>query len=389
MKGVLKMGRNQKRMTVAMVSMSLLLCAGCQPFNQSLSTIQTGEDETNNMKLLQPISIETVETKQEVQQQPMTRQAVEAVVKLKVGLVNDTHQDLNRELLQKTSERLNGEYPEIEFEVETPQENNANSYLNTVNQLIAKGSQVILIPNQTYEKELETIINNYPDIVFLTFDYYTKSSNVFGIKFREESAAFLAGVIAALQTDTNKIAYLGYLEDPSVEENYVSGFRAGVKAVRSDIEVTEKYISKSISTSGLKEIVKNLYDDAHDVIFEGVGSHQHDVIEVAKQYTQTQHPVWVINSVLDLLEEGRLSNGNSVVLTSVLKNIDIVIANILNGWLTQEFTLGNQLILGLENEGVMVTLENGQLEASTLDIVNDYKEKIISGEIVVSTELAQ
>ena len=199
------MGLNQKRVAIATFAMSLLLCTGCQPFNQSLGTFQTGEEETSSIKLLQPISIETVSEEQE-DQQPMTRQVVEVATKLKVGLVDDPHQDLNRELLQKISKELNREYPEIKFEVETPKENNANSYLNTVNQLIASGAQLILIPNSTYEKELETIINNYPDIVFLTFDYYTKSSNVFGVKFHEESAAFLAGVIAALQTNTNKIA---------------------------------------------------------------------------------------------------------------------------------------------------------------------------------------
>ena len=132
-----------------------------------------------------------------------------------------------------------------------------------------------------------------------------------------------------------------------------------------------------------------MYDDHHDIVFERVGSLQHDVIEVAKQYTQNHRPVWVINSVIDLLEEGRLSNGNSVVLTSVLKNVDVAVSNLLNGWLTQEFTLGNQLILGLENGGVRVTLENEQLEGNTVSIVQDYQEKIISGEIVVSTDLTQ
>lgn len=382
------MGLNQKRVAIATFAMSLLLCTGCQPFNQSLGTFQTGEEETSSIKLLQPISIETVSEEQE-DQQPMTRQVVEVATKLKVGLVDDPHQDLNRELLQKISKELNREYPEIKFEVETPKENNANSYLNTVNQLIASGAQLILIPNSTYEKELETIINNYPDIVFLTFDYYTKSSNVFGVKFHEESAAILAGVIAALQTNTNKIAYLGYADDSSVENKYGCGFIAGAKAVRSDIEVTEKYILKSISTVDLKQVVKSLYDDHHDIVFERVGSLQHDVIEVAKQYTQNHRPVWVINSVIDLLEEGRLSNGNSVVLTSVLKNVDVAVSNLLNGWLTQEFTLGNQLILGLENGGVRVTLENEQLEGNTVSIVQDYQEKIISGEIVVSTDLTQ
>ena len=78
-----------------------------------------------------------------------------------------------------------------------------------------------------------------------------------------------------------------------------------------------------------------------------------------------------------------------MVLTSVLKNVDVAVSNLLNGWLTQEFTLGNQLILGLENGGVRVTLENEQLEGNTVSIVQDYQEKIISGEIVVSTDLTQ
>ena len=97
-------------MAIATFAMSLLLCTGCQPFNQSLGTFQTGEEETSSIKLLQPISIETVSEEQE-DQQPMTRQVVEVATKLKVGLVDDPHQDLNRELLQKISKELNREYP--------------------------------------------------------------------------------------------------------------------------------------------------------------------------------------------------------------------------------------------------------------------------------------
>ena len=90
----------------------------------------------------------------------MTRQVVEVATKLKVDLVDDPHQDLNRELLQKISKELNMEYPEIKFEVETPKENNANSYLNTVNQLIASGAQ--LIYNKF--KSIKMIHNMFTDI---------------------------------------------------------------------------------------------------------------------------------------------------------------------------------------------------------------------------------
>lgn len=382
MKGVLKVGRNQKRMTLTTITMSLLLCTGCQPFNHGLSSEEMAEDSQTAVKLLQPISIESVDSNEQVQQS-MTRQIVDYTPELKVGVVNDIHQDLNCELLQKTSEQLNANYPNIEFESQTPQENNANSYLNTVNQLIANGARIVLIPNQSYEKELETIITNYPDIMFLTFDYYTKSNNVLGIKFREESAAYLAGVIAAAQTKTNKVAYLGYSDDPSMEENYVAGFIAGAKMVNPTIEVTEKYVSKTITSSELRQIVRGLYEEKHDIILEGVGSLQYDVIGVAKEYSKANAPVYVINSIIDLVEEGRLSSGESVVLTSTLKNVDVAISNIFEAILKGEFNLGSQLILGLENNGVGITLSNSQLTDETLELVRSYKEKIISGEIVV------
>lgn len=378
------MGRNQKPIALAAITMSLLICTGCKPFTHSLSVIQTSEENTNAAKLFQPIAIESVE-EEVLYQSTMTRGAVEPAQAqaIKIGIVNDIHQDLNRELLQNTSERVNEQYYSIEFEWATPEENNATSYLNTVNHLISKGAKIIIIPNQAYEKELETIISNYPEIIFVTVDYYTKSTNVLGIKFREETAAFLAGVMAASQTQTGRIAYLAFEQDPSIESNYVAGFILGAQTVNPNIEVSEMYISNETNAQQIKAIVKTLYDEKHDIIFEAVGSLQHDVIEVAKNYQQSNDSVWVINSVVDLLEEGRLSNGKSVVLSSVLKNIEIATGNILDDVLTGEFMLGTQLILGLENDGVQVTLQNEQLSQETIALVNNYKEKIISGEIVV------
>ena len=58
--------------------------------------------------------------------------------------------------------------------------------------------------------------------------------------FKEQEGAFLAGVAAALMTETDKIGFVGGMEIPVIER-FEAGFVAGVAAVKPDIKVDVKY----------------------------------------------------------------------------------------------------------------------------------------------------
>lgn len=365
-----------------------LLCSGCESVANDLSPFQIDDENTNvdTYKIFQPITIKSIEETSDIISSDV-KDVMELVPEIKIGIVKDSQTSANDTLISKLTEELAGQSSNIMVEMVTPETNNTNSYLNSVNDLILKGVQIILIPNQTYEKELEPMIQNYPDIVFVTLDCFTNSSNVLGLKFRDESAAYLAGVIAASQTLTNKIAYVGYQEHQSIDAIYLEGFKAGAKAINEQIVITEKYLMKDASKTELRESVTMLYNENHDIIFESLDERQQEVISVAKEYTQSVRPVWVINSTLHLSDQNQSLQGEAVILSSTVKNIDVAICNVLNSFLSGQLVLGTQIILGLENSGVDVTLTSQSLSQTTRELVQLYKEKIINGEVIVPTQV--
>lgn len=60
------------------------------------------------------------------------------------------------------------------------------------------------------------------------------------ILFKEEQGSFLVGVVAAKQTKTNKIGFIGGVESPLIKK-FENGFKAGVKSVNPDAEVISQY----------------------------------------------------------------------------------------------------------------------------------------------------
>lgn len=386
MKGVLLVKDYKKQMFTTSFVIATLLCSGCKSVANDLSPFQIDDENTNvnTYKIFQPITIKSIEETSDITSSDV-KDVMEFVPEIKIGVIKDSQTSVNDTLISKLTEELAGQSSNIMVEMITPAANNTNSYLNSVNDLILKGVQIILIPNQTYEKELEPMIQNYPDIVFVTLDCFTNSSNVLGLKFRDESAAYLAGVIAASQTLTNKIAYIGYQENQSIDAIYIEGFKAGAKALNEEIVITEKYLTKDVSKTEFSESVKRLYDENNDIIFESIGNRQQEIISVAKEYTQNVRPVWVINSTLHLSDQNQHLQGEPVVLSSTVKNIDVAICNVLNSFLSGELVLGTQIILGLENSGVDVTLTSQSLSQTTIELVQLYKEKIITGEVIVPT----
>jgi basic membrane protein A len=85
----------------------------------------------------------------------------------------------------------------------------------------------------------------YPDVKFIGVDQFqapgTKVANVVGLIYQEDHSGFLAGALAAMMTESNKIgAVLGTDAMPPVWR-YGEGYRAGAKYINPDIEVTTVY----------------------------------------------------------------------------------------------------------------------------------------------------
>ncbi|HEY45045.1 MAG TPA: BMP family ABC transporter substrate-binding protein, partial [Anaerolineae bacterium] len=212
--------------------------------------------------------------------------------------------------------------------------------------------------------------------------------NVQGQVFKTDQAAFLAGYLAAGMTKTGKIGYFGGAKIPTVTIFGV-GFQAGmeyynevhgtsVELIGWDNETGEGlFTGDFIDLTKGKEATESLFDEGADIFIPVGGLIGSPGFDVARE--RGGWGIWVDVDGYNLLPEAR-----DVLLTSVMKNMDNSVYDVINGAKEGKFDGCGVYIGSLENGGVgiasyhdMESAVPGSLKAEIIDLT----QKIISGEL--------
>lgn len=220
--------------------------------------------------------------------------------------------------------------------------------------------------------------------------------NIYAMTFREEEAGFLAGLAAALETKTGKVAVVNGIAFPS-NVNYQQGFETGVNYANQQYgtkaEIIElasyagtdskgnnvggNYIGNFSDEATGKVVGKALIDKRVDVMFVAAGASGNGVFTAAKEAKD----VFCIGSDVDQYDNG--ANGSeNVMLTSALKVMDMNVEKQLNAIKDGSFQGGNYL-LGADSDstGFVSEERRHQLSAGTIAKLNEALEKMKSGDI--------
>ena len=231
---------------------------------------------------------------------------------------------------------------------------------------------------------IEEIAKQHQDKYFAIVDAVVDQPNVASLTFKDNEAAFLAGVAAAKTTETKKIGFIGGVEG-EVIGRFEAGFVAGVKEVDPEIEVTVEYAGSFSDATKGKTIASAMYANDIDVIFHASGAVGNGLFAEAKDLVTAdpERKIWAIGVDLDQSAEGVVEidgEERNIVLTSTLKNTGAAVKEFNNKMMKDGFQ-GGVIVSDIANGGV--DLAKGQLSEEILSLVEEYKEKIASGEIVV------
>ena len=249
------------------------------------------------------------------------------------------------------------------------------------------------------------VAQDNPDVDFILVDSFPSDAegneveveNIYAMQFAEQESGFFAGIAAALETTTNKVASVHGIAYPS-NVNYQYGFECGVKYVNEtegkSVEVVEipsyagtdvtgtdvggNYVGTFNDEATGKVIGNALIAEGCDIIFVAAGASGNGVFTAAKE----AEGVKVIGCDVDQYDDG--ANGDSnVVLTSGLKVMHSEGERALRQ--TADGSIGRgQLQLTAETDSTGYVSEEGrcQLSAETIEKVDAAYEKVKSGEIV-------
>lgn len=257
-------------------------------------------------------------------------------------------------------------------------------YESNLNLLLRRDFNLIFGVGYMMEDAISAIAEENPETQFTIIDGTVKADNVASVMFKEQEGAFLAGVAAAKMSQSGKIGFVGGMDIPVINR-FHAGFVAGAKSVNPDIEIQEKY-TEAFDKADLGKITANsMYSSGVDVIFHAAGATGNGVFSEAKE-RKAKDPkanVWVIGVDADQYEEGKVDDTTNVTLTSMLKGVNAAVVDISNRAKKGEFPGGETLTYGLAEDGVKLADSRGAIPEDVQAIIDEYKEKIISGEIVV------
>lgn len=221
--------------------------------------------------------------------------------------------------------------------------------------------------------------------------------NIYAMTFKEQEAGFCAGIAAALETKSGKVAVVNGIAFPS-NVNYQVGFEAGVdyanknygaKATIVELpsyagidvngdSVGGNYIGGFSDEATGKVVGEALIRQGVDVMFVAAGASGNGVFTAAKEAKN----VYCIGCDVDQYDQGKNGNAN-IILTSCVKVMDRNVEKQLHAIKDGTFTGGNYL-LGADTDSTGFVSEEGrhQLSEETVTKLQDAFAKVKSGEII-------
>lgn len=212
-----------------------------------------------------------------------------------------------------------------------------------------------------------------PDQKFAIIDDSSCSDldNVTCLMFRQEQASYLVGYVAGLVTETNTVGFvLGMANDTMNQFGY--GYLAGVKDANPDATILQQN-ANSFSDSAIgKSMANQEITNGADVIFHAAGATGLGVIEACQEAKIKAIGV----------DSDQSSIAPDTVITSAMKRVDNAVYE------TTEELIQDKLESGiheydLAHGGVDIAPTTDLLSDDVIAAVDDVKEKIISGEVVV------
>ena len=260
-------------------------------------------------------------------------------------------------------------------------------YVSNINSLIRRDFDLVIAVGYALHDAVAEIADQRTDAKIAIIDeVVADKENVASITFKANEGSFLGGVAAGLETKSDKVGFIGGMSGEIIG-SFEAGFIAGVKAVNPDAEVDVEYAESFGDAAKGQQIAKRMYDSGVDIIFHAAGGVGNGLFTEAKERKEKDPDanVWAIGVDRDQYDEGQVDANTNIVLTSVLKRVDVAAKEISNLTKEGKFPGGETITYGLKEEGVGLA-ERGALSEETLAKVEEYQKQIIDGSITVPTK---
>lgn len=250
-----------------------------------------------------------------------------------------------------------------------------------------------------------TLAEDNPNVDFILVDSNPTDAegneasfdNIYAMTFKEQESGFFAGMAAALESQSKKVAVVNGIAYPS-NVNYQYGFESGVNYANEKLEagaeivelpsyagtdvtganVGGNYVGSFADVATGKVVGKALIDEGVDIIFVAAGGSGTGVFTAAKEATGVK----VIGCDVDQYDDG-VNGSDNIVLTSALKVMSANVEKQLNAVKDGTFKGGNE-VLGADTDSTGFVKAEGrnQMSADTISKLDEAYELVKDGTVV-------
>ncbi len=256
--------------------------------------------------------------------------------------------------------------------------------INKIMNQTALDNNLVIVLGNWLKESVKVSARQLKSRNFAVVDSVVAEGNVKSVLYKSEEGALLMGIIAGGQTKSNKVGFIGGLNDTN-GVRFLSGYAAGVKI--NNMQAYETLVDYSYVryTEDFKdekkayEKAKELYASGCDIIFEACGAAGEGVFKAAKESGNK-----AIGVDVDCAEY--YPEYKDVIISSMVKNMDKNIFDICAEIKDGKFKSGikNLKELGISEGAFNYSKETkNNVSENTFVTLNDYMKKLKNKEIEV------
>ncbi|TCI73186.1 BMP family ABC transporter substrate-binding protein [Exiguobacterium sp. SH0S7] len=206
-------------------------------------------------------------------------------------------------------------------------------------QLVEGGHDVVVGLGFASQTDLETVASKHPDQQFALVDAVSTLPNVISVTFEETEGSALAGAVAGLETESDKIGFIGGVDNELIQK-FGTGFELGAKSVNEDVEMIVDYANDFASPEIGRKLAEKQIAAGADVLYAAAGLTGVGVLETAER-----------NGIKAIgVDSDQSMIAPDAVITSMLKQVDLAIVKIADSLQTE--AINDHIKLGIEEGGI-------------------------------------
>jgi basic membrane protein A and related proteins len=195
--------------------------------------------------------------------------------------------------------------------------------------------------------------------------------NVLGLQFPSEEAGYLAGIVAAMMSESKTVSTVGGISIPPVN-NWIAGFRQAVKDTDPSVKLLNAYSQDFVDQAKCKEIALDQIAQGSDVVFQVAGLCGLGALDAACQ-----------EGVMAIGVDADQSFAGDCMLTSALKPLELAVFETIKSAQDGTFEGGTNRFFGIEEfpDAELLAPYSDAVPQEVQDAVEEARQKLISGEI--------